>query len=114
MQRLAVAAGGNRVAEVIDTPHQKSFLGYPVAISQVMPKVSAINQVVCLLANLRLGARLGDRRMTTIQMSEHALNAFEQDEVVIRGTERFDIVVHDVGNNAGTAGPIVGLITGAS
>jgi HK97 family phage major capsid protein len=114
MQRLAVAAGGNRVAEVIDTPHQKSFLGYPVAISQVMPKVSAINQVVCLLANLRLGARLGDRRMTTIQMSEHALNAFEQDEVVIRGTERFDIVVHDVGNNSGTAGPIVGLITGAS
>ncbi|MDB5302117.1 MAG: Phage capsid family protein [Phycisphaerales bacterium] len=114
MQRLAVAAGGNRVAEVIDTPHQKSFLGYPVAISQVMPKVSAINQIVCLLANLRLGARLGDRRMTTIQMSEHALNAFEQDEVVIRGTERFDIVVHDVGNNSGTAGPIVGLITGAS
>ena len=43
--------------------------------------------------------------MTTIQMSEHALNAFEQDEVVIRGTERFDIVVHDVGNNSRNRGP---------
>ncbi|HET6251110.1 MAG TPA: phage major capsid protein [Tepidisphaeraceae bacterium] len=114
MQKLAVAAGGNRVADIIDTPREKSFLGYPVAISQVMPKVSATSQVCCLFGNLRLGSRLGDRRMTTIQMSEHALNAFEQDEVVIRGTERFDIVVHDVGNDEGTAGPIVGLITAAS
>ena len=114
MQRLATAAGGNRVAEIIDTPQQKSFLGYPVAISQVMPKASATSQVCCLFGNLRLASRLGDRRMTTIQMSEHALNAFEQDEVVIRGTERFDIVVHDVGNNSGTPGPVVGLITAAS
>jgi hypothetical protein len=36
------------------------------------------------------------------------------DEVAIRGTERFDIVVHDVGDNAGNTGPIVGLITAAS
>jgi HK97 family phage major capsid protein len=114
MQRLATAGGGNRVADIVDTPYQKSFLGYPVAISQVMPKVSATSQVCCLFGNLRLASRLGDRRMTTIQMSEHALNAFEQDEVVIRGTERFDIVVHDVGDKAGNAGPIVGLITAAS
>ena len=78
--------------------------------------------------NLAMAARLGDRRQTTIHMSEHALNAFEQDEVVIRGTERFDIVVHDVGDPTPTApsaaprstqigytaGPIVGLMTGAS
>jgi hypothetical protein len=69
---------------------------------------------------------LGDRRQTTIHMSEHALNAFEQDEIVIRGTERFDIVVHDVGDPTAAAGParsaqagntagtIVGLMTGAS
>ena len=126
MQRLATAAGGNRVAEIEDTPLRKSFLGYDVVISQVLPKVSAVNQVACLFGNLRLAARLGDRRQTTIQMSEHALNAFEQDEVVIRGTERFDIVVHDVGDPTpaagparspqigNIAGPIVGLITGAS
>jgi HK97 family phage major capsid protein len=126
MQKLATAAGGNRVADLQDTPLRKSFLGYDVVISQVMPKISAINQICCLFGNLALGARLGDRRQTTIQMSEHALNAFEQDEVVIRGTERFDIVVHDVGDptpSAGpaksaqvgnVAGPIVGLITAGS
>lgn len=114
MQKLAAAAGGNRVAEIQNGALEKSFLGYPVVVSQVMPKVSTTNQVCALFGNLRLGARLGDRRLTTISMSEHALNAFEQDEVVIRGTERFDIVVHDVGNNAGTAGPIVGLITASS
>ena len=85
-----------------------------------------MNQVCCLFGNLRAAASLGDRRMTTIQMSEHALNAFEQDEIVIRGTERFDIVVHDVGDaiagqgtprsaQAGNmAGPIVGLVTASS
>ena len=126
MQKLAVAAGGNRVAQIEDTPLSKSFLGYPVVVSQVLPKVSATSQVCCLFGNLRMAARLGDRRQTTIQMSEHALNAFEQDEVVIRGTERFDIVVHDVGDptsgagpaksaQAGNiAGPIVGLITASS
>lgn len=126
MQKLATAAGGNRVADVEDTPLRKSFLGYDVVISQVMPKISATNQICCLFGNLALAARLGDRRQTTIQMSEHALNAFEQDEVVIRGTERFDIVVHDVGDptpSAGpaksaqlgnVAGPIVGLITAGS
>ena len=114
MQRLATAAGGNRVADLIDTPLQKSFLGYPVQISQVLPKSPAVSQVCCLFGNLALASRMGDRRMTTIQMSEHALNAFEQDEVVIRGTERFDINVHDVGNNAGAPGPIVGLITAST
>jgi len=126
MQKLAVAAGGNRVTQIEDTPLTKSFLGYPVVISQVLPKISATSQVCCLFGNLRMAARLGDRRQTTIQMSEHALNAFEQDEVVIRGTERFDIVVHDVGDptpSAGpakssqagnVAGPIVALITAAS
>jgi HK97 family phage major capsid protein len=126
MQRVASAAGGNRVADIEAGALRKSFLGYDVVISQVMPKISAVSQVCCLFGNLSLAARLGDRRQTTIQMSEHALNAFEQDEVVIRGTERFDIVVHDVGDptaaagaakssEAGnSAGPIVGLMTASS
>jgi len=126
MQRVATGAGGNRVAEIENGALRKSFLGYDVSICQVMPKVSAVSQVCCLFGNLSMAARLGDRRQTTIQMSEHALNAFEQDEVVIRGTERFDIVVHDVGDptsGAGpaksaqlgnVAGPIVGLITASS
>jgi HK97 family phage major capsid protein len=123
MMRIATAAGGNRIFQILDTTNKKSFLGYDVVITQVMPKASAMSQVCCLFGNLSMAARLGDRRQTTIHMSEHALNAFEQDEVVIRGTERFDIVVHDVGDKVGaprsvqggaTAGPIVGLMTSGS
>ena len=38
---------------------------------------------------------------------------FAEDQLAIRGTQRFDINVHDVGNTT-AAGPIVGLITAAS
>jgi HK97 family phage major capsid protein len=123
MLKLAVAAPGARPVDVMDTPGRKRFLGYDVEIAQVMPRTSAVNQICCLFGNLAMASRLGDRRQTTIHLSEHALNAFEQDEIVIRGTERFDIVVNDVGDNVNSprsvqagpvAGPIVGLITGAS
>jgi HK97 family phage major capsid protein len=124
MQKLAAAAGGNRIADINTGALKKEFLGYPVVISQVLPKTPAINQVVCLFGNMRQAASLGDRRMTTLAISDVALNSFEQDEIAIRGTERFDINVHDVGeSSAGTArdsvnglsaGPIVGLITAAS
>jgi HK97 family phage major capsid protein len=126
MLKLALTVNGARIADIIDTPDRKRFIGYDVEIAQVMPKTSATSQVCCLFGNLAMASRLGDRRHTTINLSEHALNAFEQDEIVIRGTERFDIVVHDVGDPTAAAGPaknpivgnvagpIVGLVTGAS
>jgi HK97 family phage major capsid protein len=77
----------------------------------------AVSQVCALLGDLRLAASFGSRRDTTIAISEHS--RFANDEIEIRGTERFDINVHDVGNASATAGsrvagPIVGLITAAS
>jgi HK97 family phage major capsid protein len=123
MQKLAAAAGGNRIADINAGALQPTFLGFPVEISQVLPSVPAVSQVCALFGNLRLASRMGDRRHTTIMMSEHAIGAFEQDEVAVRGTERFDIVVHDVGDSTASpksaqagavAGPIVGLITAAS
>ena len=51
----------------------------------------------------------------TISFSEHATvggeSLWERNEIGIRGTQRFDIVVHDVGT-ATAPGPIVGLRTG--
>ena len=38
MQKLATAAGGNRVAEIENGALVKTFLGYPVVVSQVMPE----------------------------------------------------------------------------
>ena len=68
-----------------------------------------------LFGDLTLAASFGDRRQTTIQISEHATvgggSVFEQDELAVRGTERFDINVHDTGitGASGESGPIVGL-----
>lgn len=124
MQKLATAAGGNRVMDVNAGARSKEFLGYPVQTAQVLPKTPAVNQIVAFFGDLRRAASLGDRRQFTIALSDAALNSFEQDEMAMRATERFDINVHDVGeSSAGTArdpvnglmaGPIVALITAAS
>lgn len=117
MLRLMLAAGGTTAQEIVQGTRRPEFLGYGVEIAQVLPKTEANDQVCALLGDLRLAARFGDRRQTTIALSEH-LN-FAEDEIAIRGTERFDIVVHDVGNASATAslrepGPIVGLLTAAA
>ncbi len=60
------------------------------------------------------GCTMGDRRQTTIQTSDSAFDVFEKDEIAIRGTERFDIQCHDVGDGS-NAGSVVGLqVTNAS
>lgn len=123
MEKLLVAAGGVTVAQIQmgsgqgeygDEPH---FLGFPVLTAQKMPLNSAVNQYCLYFGSLELAALYGDRRQNTIAMSEHA--GFANDELQIRGTCRFDINVHDIGNSSGTAsarvpGPICGLITAAS
>lgn len=123
MQRLAMAAGGNQVADIVNGARIKMFCGYPVIISQVMPKTPAINQICALFGSLRLSSSFGTRREIGISISNSALNAFEQDQMVMRATERFDINVHDVGDSTtniassqagAVAGPVVGLITAAS
>lgn len=118
MLSLALAAGGVTEAEILAAGAvEPRFLGYPVEFAQVMPKVFATSQIPCFFGNMPMTASLGDRRQVTIALSEH-LN-FDSDELAMRGTERFDINVHDVGNASATAGlrvtgPMVALITGAS
>lgn len=110
MQRLALAVGGV-TAEEVEGKRSRTFLGYPVEISQAMPKVEANSQVPVVFGDLKLSSRFGDRRQTVISMSEHRY--FDTDELGIKGSERFDIVNHDCGD-AVTAGPVVGLITAAA
>lgn len=113
MQRLESAAGGTPGSEIVEGYRVMRFLGYPVHFVQVMDKGTAISQVLAILGDLRMAADMGTRRGTTLAISDSALNAFEKDELVIRGTERFDINVHDVGT-ATVAGPVVGLVGKAS
>jgi len=115
MMRIMLEAGGVTAAQ-LESMRVKMFMHYPVEIAQVLPKKSAASQVPCLFGDLRQAARFGDRRQITVDVTDSNRTEFEDDLLTIRGTERFDINVHDVGNasadeDAREAGPIVGLIT---
>jgi HK97 family phage major capsid protein len=104
------SAGGTSAREIKDGYRgQPTLFGYPVEFTQVMRSAYSANKIGALFGDLSLAASFGDRRQTEVQISDSALNAFEQDELAIRGTERFDINVHDVGS-ATASGPVVGLL----
>lgn len=110
MEQLMYASGGVTVTEVMNGVPTPMFLGYPVVLAQVLPNSSATGYSA-FLGDLSLAADFGDRRGTTVSFSDSALNAFEQDEIAVRGTTRFDVNVHDVGSTS-AAGPIVAMYIG--
>jgi len=110
MQRLAYAGGGNTV-DTIGGGSGLSFLGYPVHISQSMPSTTAVSQVCVIFGALELATTMGDRRGISVATSTDRY--FDTDEVAIRGTTRFDINCHDVGDGT-NAGAVVTLTTAAS
>lgn len=113
MVKLAMAAGGANATEIMLNAMRKQrfWLGYEVEVTQAMPKAAANSQICTLLANLKLGAYLGDRRKLTIDRSTEAY--FTTDQIGFRGTERVAPSIHGVGNTT-DAGPICGLIMAAA
>jgi HK97 family phage major capsid protein len=111
MASLQTAAGGNAVVDIANGGMPR-FLGYPVVLTEVQPTVAPKSQVVCLFGDLSQASKLGDRMSRVISTSDQATiggeNVWELDQLAIKGTERIDINVHDVGT-ATVAGPIVGL-----
>lgn len=98
-ERLAMAAGGVTAAEMA-AGTQPRFFGYPVEFVQVLDSnPNADGETFAFVGDLQQGCYLGDRRSTSVAFSDSALNAFEQDERVVRGTERFDIVCANVGSS---------------
>jgi HK97 family phage major capsid protein len=116
MERVSVASGGVTTFEVAQGNRRPRpmFLGYPVEFSQVMPSADVNSQIACLFGDHSLAASFGDRRQDSITFSTDATvggeSVFERNQIAIRGTERFDINVHDVGSST-AAGPVVGLIS---
>tara|TARA_R100001082_G_scaffold29614_2_gene14863 strand:- start:2056 stop:3660 length:1605 start_codon:yes stop_codon:yes gene_type:complete len=115
LQSMIYEAGGTSARERAEGVQGSSFLGYPVEFVQVMPSSSTADgdsatplNYPILFGDLRMAAAMGDRRQNTISFSDSALNAFEQDEIVVRGTERFDINFHSPGTSS-EAGPLVAL-----
>jgi HK97 family phage major capsid protein len=118
LQRLALAAGGATHAE-FEGELRPSFLGKPVEIVEAMQHTEANDTIPLLYGNLAQAATFGDRRGVTIKMTDSNDTDFESDLNAIKATERFDINVHDVGNQSATAasrrpGPVIALLTAAS
>ncbi len=123
-KKLALAAGGVTGNEIMDGVRRREFLGYPVVFSQVMPKVAVLKQTACLLGDLALASKMGDRRAMTIARSTDAsltdergatVSLFTQDANAIRAIERIDINNHDYGDTNATAasqnpGPMIGMV----
>ena len=99
-ERLAMAAGGVTAAEMANGIREPRFFGYPVEFTQVIPVTESGGATFAYIGDLSQACYLGDRRATSIAFSDSALNAFEQDERVVRGTQRVDIVCANVGSSS--------------
>jgi len=113
MLRLIDAAGGN-TGVMIAGAAPKSFLGFPVVLSQTMNSTitaQTSTNGLCYLGNLTLASTFGNRRGVTIKTSDQRF--IELDQLAIMGTERYDIKVHDVGDTT-DAGAMIMLATPGS
>lgn len=110
MDDLKNAAGGN-TSENLSQGSPPKFLGYDVVFTQVMTgSAGTITGLpACYFGDLRMSAYLGSRRGTSVVADESFY--FSQDAVAIRGTQRFDINIHERGT-ATESGAIVALIAG--
>lgn len=119
-EKLIYAVGGTSSREIQQGSQGLTFLGYPVELTQVMPDITTGStgadgqasdetyRFPIIFGDLAAACAFGDRRDNTIAFSDSALNAFEQDEIVVRATERFDIQCHTPGTST-EAGPVVGM-----
>lgn len=107
-QRLAQTSG-TPMSEIVGTKPQRQYLGYPVIIDQTLPTTTGDLSDVPMLyfGNLGLAAKMGQRRGVTIRTLNERYA--ELDQIGIFASERFDIVVHDVGD-ATNAGPLIALM----
>jgi HK97 family phage major capsid protein len=90
----------------------REFNGYPVEITPAMlapaaPTTDFSDVAGVLFGDLNMSASMGDRRGMTIARSTEY--KFAEDQIAIKGTERFDINVHNAGD-ATNAGSIVALM----
>lgn len=90
----------------------REYNGYPVEITPAMlapaaASTDASDVAMILFGDLNMSATMGDRRGMTISRSTEY--KFAEDQIAIKGTERFDINVHNTGDTS-TPGSIVALM----
>ena len=113
MVRLANAAGGNNIASVQAGPTGLSFMGYPVVLVNALPSAltTLASTVVGFFGDLAMTATMGSK--AGISIVTDSSRYFEYDQIAVRCTQRYDIVVHEVGT-ASAAGPMIALKMGTA
>jgi HK97 family phage major capsid protein len=110
MLRLQNVAGGNNRQD-LGAGVEPTFMGYPVVVSQVLPSAltGTTGTTAMFFGDLRKSVLFGSRRGVTL--STDPSRYFELDAIGVRATERYDIVVHDVGT-ASTSGGLIKVVFG--
>jgi len=99
-ERIGAAGGGNTMQTLADGLRTPTFLGYDVVWSQVIPVSETGGAVFAYIGDLRLAAYMGDRRQTAIDFSNAGGDAWENDLISVRATERIDINIANVGGSS--------------
>jgi HK97 family phage major capsid protein len=107
--RLAGTSGGLVSTIQPDGSIQASYLGFPVRFSSKLPDVATTlaTRPMLYFGNLAKAAMIVERRQMVLAMSKQRL--IDTDQILVRATQRMDILVHDVGD-ASTRGPIAMLV----
>lgn len=108
MMRLIDAAGGNTISTLEGGPSMRSFLGYPVVITQVMNSTltaQTSTDGLCYFGDLALSATMASRQGVEVMASRERY--MEYGQVGIVGFERFGITVHEKGDDSNAGGMIM-------
>lgn len=108
--RLLNAAGGNTNQTMADGV-APNYNGHPIVFAQKLfgqAGDTSADEIIAFFGDLSMGVLFGDRRQMTMSVDNSVY--WQEDQIGIKATERFDIKVHSPGD-ASNAGPIVGLKT---
>ena len=108
--RLAAVSGGLVARQRADGTISANYLGFAVNFSSKLPDVqtSLAGKPMLFFGNLAMSSVIVERQQQTV-IAISRDRALDQDQVLVRGVRREDIVNHDVGG-ANTRGPIAMLV----
>ncbi len=107
--RLSVLTGGLVATQRPDGSVNASYLGFPIRFSSKLPDTTAslANKPMLYFGNLEMSSMIVERRQMVVAISEQ--HNLDTDQFLVRGTERIDIINHDVGD-AVNRGPVAMLV----
>lgn len=106
--RLKAAAGGNTVVTLGGRP-MDAYLGYPILTSQAMPTDTTTDftsKNMAFFGRFDMAASMGNRRGIEVRVLPEKYSEYGQ--IGVRATERFDLVVHDLGTTT-VKGPVASM-----